>query len=194
MTLMGSLLALALLTPSDNQPKAMPNVVIADQFEKPRQMASERGDVVVLIYGDRSSANANQALGSALHVAFHPSAKGQTPAKSATAPVRAPADWPAQTPVPDVRVVPIASVGKVPGVVANMIRGQFKKASPEVPVYLDFEDRMKQHFGLSAGVSNVVIVDTNGMIRAIMHGTFTAEKTTETIKLIEQLREEARPR
>jgi hypothetical protein len=193
MGLVHGLLTVSLLLSAANQPMPMPKVVIADQFERPRQMASERGDVIILIYGDKASANANQSLGTQLHVAFHPSAKGQSAAKAATAPVTVPANWPAQVPVPEVRVLAIASIGKVPNVVVNVIRGQFRKGSPDVPVYLDFEDRLKQLFGLSAGVTNVVIVDTNGMVRATMHGTFTQEKTTEAIRLIEQLRQEARP-
>src|SRR5947209_709747 len=126
----------------------VPDVAMEDQFEKAHDVRHHRGSVVVLIYGDRASADANRALGEQLHVAFHPAARGQPPAKARVAPV---------TPVagaatsPDVLAVPVACVGKVPSLVRRIIRGQIKGGAPEVPVWLDFEETMKTQFSFKAG-------------------------------------------
>ena len=137
----------------------VPDVAMEDQFEKAHDVKHHRGSVIVLIYGDRASANANRALGEQLHVAFHPTAKGQPPSKARIAPV---------TPIagaamsPDVLAVPVACIGKVPALVRRLIRGQMKSGSPEVPVWLDFEDTMKTQFSFKSGVPNVVVLDAQG--------------------------------
>ena len=103
-----------------------------DQFERPHDVADHRGDVVVLIYGDRASATANKALGEKIHVHFHPTAQGQPPAQASRAPVRPIPGWPEGVRCPDVRVIPIACAGKVPGLIAAMIRGQIRSHSPDL--------------------------------------------------------------
>src|SRR5581483_6024454 len=109
-------LALALTTSTHGQPPT-PALTFEDQFERPVSVASHRGDVVVLLYGDRKSAEANRALGERLHVAFHPAARGQPPARARQAPVLPLPDQPPGARSPDVLAVPVACVGKVPGVV-----------------------------------------------------------------------------
>ena len=141
----------------------VPDVAMEDQFEKAHDVRHHRGPVVVLIYGDRASADANRALGEQTHVAFHPTAKGQPPAR------RGPR--PGARPSPGRRRVPRSSpcrsrrIGKVPHLVRRIIRGQIKGGSPEVAVWLDFEDVMKTQFAFKAGVPNVVVLDTQGQYR-----------------------------
>ena len=166
----------------------VPGVVMEDQFEKAHDVAHHRGSVVVLIYGDRASAAANRALGEQLHVAFHPTAKGQPPAKARIAPV---------TPIagaatsPDVVAVPVACVGKVPALVRAILRGQVKGGSPVVPVWLDFEDTMKTQFPFKAGVPNVVVLDAQGRYRYAAAGTPTREGMERLVQAIEGYRREA---
>ena len=164
----------------------VPGVVMEDQFEKARDVRQHRGDVVVLIYGDRKSADANKALGEQIHVAFHPTARGKPPAEARKAPV---------TPVgsvqgPDVLTIPVACVGKVPAVVRAVIRGQFRKGSPDVPVWLDFGDVMKMQFAFKAGVPNVVVLDTKGRYRYAAAGAPSAEGMAKLLGVIEALRRE----
>jgi hypothetical protein len=177
--------------PVPPRPPAVPVVEMEDQFERPHNVASHRGDVVVLIYGDRKSADANKALGELLHVHFHPSARGQAPAQARQAPVRPIADQPAGTRTPDVLAIPVACVGKVPALVRRMIRGQIKGGSPEVPVWLDFEDVMKGQFAFTAGVPNVVVLDAQGRFRYAAAGQPTPEGTKRLLDMIEGLRREA---
>jgi len=169
----------------------MPSIVLEDQFNRKKQLASERGDVIVIIFGDRQAVQLNQDTGSALHVHLHPTARGKTPGEAAKAPVRPIENWPQGVPLPDVRVVPVACVGKVPGVVANLVRSQIRGKSPDVAVYLDFEDQMKRHFGVTAGVSNVVVVDTRGRVRYRGAGKFSNQNLGELARFIEGLRVEA---
>ena len=60
----------------ENAPTPMPAVVMHDQFERTHDLAKLQGDVVVMIYGDRKSAAACQALGDRIYVHFHPAAQG----------------------------------------------------------------------------------------------------------------------
>jgi hypothetical protein len=169
----------------------VPDVVMEDQFEKARDVKQHRGDVVVLIYGDRKSADANKALGEQIHIAFHPTARGLSPAQARKAPVKPIPDAPMGARSPDVLAIPVACVGRVPPLVRKLIRGQIKNGSPDVPVWLDFDDVMKRQFPFKAGVPNVVVLDTRGRYRHAAAGAPTAEGTTRLLGVIEKLRREA---
>jgi hypothetical protein len=169
----------------------VPVVALEDQFEKPHDVRSHRGDVLVLIYGDRKSADANKSLGAHLHVTFHPTARGLPPAQARQAPVQPIPGAPPGVRSPDVLTIPIACVGKVPALVRSIIRGQFRGASPDVPVWLDFSDLMKTGFGFQEGVPNVVVLDTLGRYRYLSMGASTLESTKRLVDVIESLRREA---
>jgi hypothetical protein len=170
--------------------KAPPAIAMEDQFERPHDVADLRGDVVVLVYGDRKSADANKKLGENLHVTFHPTAKGLAPAEAQKAPVRPLADQPAGAKSVDVHAVAVASVGKVPALVRVVIRKSIRGGSPDVPVWLDFDDQLKRQFGLVAGVPNVVVLDRNGYARYVASGELTAEQMKKLVDSIEGLRAE----
>jgi len=155
-------------------------VSMEDQFEHSRSTATLQGGVVVLLYGDRDGAVANQALGERLHVAFHPTARGLSPAKAWLAPVRPLPDLPVGAPGPEVYTVAVACVGKVGPVIRAVVRASIRGASPDVPVWLDFGDQMKNQFpftprrierrgagrGWSAALHGVGAAD-GGAIRAV---------------------------
>lgn len=185
-------LLIASLTPA--QPAArvvVPEVVLEDQFERVNDVKKLRGDVVVLIYGDRGSAELNRTLGEAIHVHFHPTAKGQPPARAQQAPVRPLADLPPGTRSPEVRTIAVACVGKVPALVARLIRSQVRSGSPDVAVWLDFDDTMKRQFPFRPGVPNLVILDAQGRYRYAAAGTPTPEGQARLMATIEALRREA---
>jgi hypothetical protein len=183
-------LALGLTMSAHGQPTT-PALTFEDQFERPVNVAAYRGEVVVLLYGDRKSAEANRALGERLHVAFHPAAQGQPPARARRAPVLPLPDQPTGTRAPDVLAVPVACIGKVPGVVRAVIRGQIRSASPDVPVWLDFQDAMRQQFGLAAGVPNLVVMDAAGRVRYRAAGPLTPEQFDRLAAFLQSLRREA---
>jgi hypothetical protein len=179
------------LTLSAHAQAPTPTLTFEDQFERPVSVAAHRGDVVVLLYGDRKSAEANRALGERLHVAFHPAAQGQPPARARLAPVLPLPDQPPGAHSPDVLAVPVACVGKVPGVVRAVIRGQVRSASPDVPVWLDFQDTMRQQFGLAAGVPNLVVLDAAGRLRYRAAGPLTGQQFDQVVAFLQGLRREA---
>jgi hypothetical protein len=172
-------------------PTPLAPLLMEDQYERPRQLAGYRGHIVVMIYGDRASADANKQLGEALHVHFHPSARNLPPEKALLAPALPLEGVPSTTVVPDVIALPIAYIGKVPPLVRAMIRGQIRKGSPHMPVWLDFEDQMKSRFGLAAGVPNVVVVDSQGRMRYAGNGPPNQEQFDRMIQAITALRYEA---
>jgi hypothetical protein len=167
-----------------------PVIQMEDQFERRHSLAEYRGDVAVLIYGDRASAEANKKLGEALHVYFHPAARGLAPAQAQRAPVRPLADQPAGARTPDVRTVAVAAVGKVPALVRGMVRAGVRGNAPDVPVWLDFENQMKGQFGMAAGVPNVAVVDTAGSVRYTFSGELSDEQFRRVASWIEGLRRE----
>ncbi len=172
--------------------QAPPKVILTleDQFEKPRTVDQYKGDVLILLYGDRAGAEANKGLGEKLHVHYHPTAQGRPPAEAAKAPATPVPNLPQGTRSPDVFVVPVACVGKVPDVVKNMIRGRIKKDVPDTPVLLDFESKMKDQFGIKEGESNLLLIDTQGRVRMKVNGQLDAASQERVIQAVDFLRKE----
>jgi hypothetical protein len=186
------LLSVSVLHAQQPSPRmVVPAVALEDQFEKLHDIQKHRGDVVVLIYGDRKSADANKALGELLHVTFHPSAKGQPAAQARKAPVQPLPGLPSGARSPDVLAIPVACAGPVPMLVRSLIRTQIRTGSPDMPVWLDFADRMKSQFPFQAGVPNVVVLDVLGRYRYAAGGTPTKEGMQRLVDVIEALRKDA---
>jgi hypothetical protein len=173
-------------------PEAKPvELVLEDQFERRQDLAAYRGEVVVLVYGDRRGTDACREFGEKLHVLFHPTAAGRAPAEARRAPVAALQGVAAGKRSPDVVVVPVAAAGSVPGVIKDLIRTQVAKASPEVPVWLDFTGVMEKEFGLRGGQPNVVVFDAGGRLRLKVNGTPDQPTLDKLIQTIQNLRAEA---
>lgn len=168
-----------------------PALVFEDQFERQASVADLRGTVVILVYGDRKGTYACRALGEQLHIAFHPTAKGLPASKAQNAPVMAVPGLPEGQLGPDVCVIPVACCGKVPGPVKGFIRTQIAKGSPDVVVWLDFNNTMKDAFSLKAGEANVVVLDTNGRPRQILNGNPDADTVAKVIRDVQTMRAEA---
>ncbi|MDB5305926.1 MAG: hypothetical protein JWO38_128 [Gemmataceae bacterium] len=180
----------AVMPAGQADPQPVP-LVLSDQFDQKTDLAAHRGAVVILVYGDRKGTDACRALGAQLHVCWHPDAKGQPPAKAHAAPVVGLDGLQPGRESPDVRVVPVACCGKVPGPVRGAIRGQIAKGSPEVPVWLDFGDAMKTAFGLTPGEPNVVVFDAAGRLRMKVNGAPDQAALDRLVKAVQGLRYEA---
>lgn len=194
--LMGVAFALVVLAPVGAQPPGAPaakpvELVLEDQFDRKADLAALRGNVVVLVFGDRKGTDTCRALGEQLHVCWHPAAKGQTAAKAQAAPV-APLEGlkPGQV-SPNVIVVPVACCGNAPPKVRTTIRTQIAKGSPDVVVWLDFADAMKGQFGLTAGEANVVVIDAKGVARVKHNGVIDQPGMDRLVKIVQDLRYEA---
>ncbi len=171
-------------------PKAV-ELVMEDQFDRKTNLADLRGNVVILVFGDRKGTDACRTLGEQLHVCWHPSAKGLPPAKAQAAPV-APLDGlkPGQV-APNVIVIPVACCGKVPAAVRPAISKQIAKGSPDVVVWLDYTDAMKGMFGLTAGETNVVVIDTAGRSRMKLNGLIDQPAMDKLVQTVQGVRAEA---
>lgn len=174
------------------QPPAAPvALALEDQFDRRADVADLRGAVVVLVYGDRKGTDACRALGEQLHVAWHPTAKDQPPAKAQQAPVVPLPDLKPGQVSPNVLVIPVACCGKVPTAIRGVIRGQIAKGAPDTVVWLDFAETMKSQFGLTAGEPNVVVLDAAGRLRLKINGTPDAAATDKLMRYVQALRQEA---
>lgn len=191
-TSIGFLMILPIATaqaPRAEPPKAV--LVLEDQFERKQDIAQFRGSVLVVLYGDKDGMPANKGLGEKLHVHYHPTAKGLPPAQAAKAPVVPLSGVPDGKVSPDVRILPVACIGKVPDVVKNIIRGRVKKEASESMVLLDFETKMKDQFGLKEGQPNLVVIDAQGRVRMKMAGELSDDNYRQLIKSLDYLRKEA---
>ena len=84
----------------------------------------------------------------------------------------------------------VASVGQVNSVVGSAIRTGFRTSSPDVPIWLDFQDQLKEQCGFAPGVSNVAVLDTAGRLRCIATGPLTPDQVMQAANVIEGLRRE----
>lgn len=185
------ILAFVVIAPIHAQPPKPVELMLEDQFERKANLADLRGNVVILVYGDRKGTDVCRTLGEQLHVCWHPTAKGQPPAKAQAAAV-VPLEGlkPGQV-SPNVIVVPVACCGKVPGAIRGTISKQIAKGSPDVVVWLDFANTMKDMFGLTAGETNLVVIDAIGVARLKLNGTIDQPTMDKLVNTVQGLRAEA---
>jgi hypothetical protein len=164
------------------------DVVLEDQFRNRRATGDLRGDVVVLVYAARHGAEAALNVGRALHLRFHPTADGAEAEAWSTQPVVPPAGWPAGVRVPDVHVVPIACVPEVPRPLHAVARTRLRQESPHVSVWLDFDDVMRQRFGMVPDQPNVAVIDTRGLVHGVRSGHVEPPVFEDLVRVIDRLR------
>ena len=169
------------------------NIVMEDQFRTKRETVTHQGAVVVLVYAERHGAEAALQLGRRLHLRFHPTADSASAEAWSKQPVVGLAGWPAGLPVPDVQVIPVASLTEVPRALQPVARARMRKDSPHVPVWLDFEGTLKQMFGIIPGEPNVVVLDTAGRVHSVLSGKLDEQEYEQFVSLINQLRLAAHP-
>lgn len=134
-----------------------------DQFDAKVEMKSARGKVLVLVYGDRKASDECRKLGEKLH--------GSVGGKQ-------------------VQIQAVAYCGKMPKALRPLLRSQIAKVSPEIPVWLDFEETMVTSFGITTGQANVAVFDRDGRYRHLVNGTLDQKKLDELTGLIGKLRDE----
>lgn len=164
------------------------NVSMEDQFRTRRATSQMKGDVVVLVYAERHGAEASRDLGRQLHIHFHPTAAKVPLQQSAAQPVTVPAGWPEGVDAPDVKVIAVACLSEIPRAFHGIARSRFRSDSPHLPVWLDFSDTMKKNFGLTSGVPNVAILDTEGHLHAVQKGRFAGSEFEQLAATIDSLR------
>jgi hypothetical protein len=189
---MRSILAYCLLTTAVMAADPGPvKMAFEDQFGKVSTVAGQQGKVLVLVYGDNAAVKDCRVIGEAIHLAFHPTAKGLDPVKAKQQPVLAMDNLPAGKAATPVMVQAVACCGKMPKVVKPVFLDQMKKASPEIPVWLDFEQTLTTQIGMTTGQANVAIFDVESRFRKVVNGVTTAKQQQEIIDTIQSLRVEA---
>jgi hypothetical protein len=193
-----SLLLLVVLVTMTSVARAEPrdrvvNIAMEDQFRNRRETGVFRGDVVVLVYAERKGAEAALELGRRLHVLFHPTAETAPASEWSRQPVTGLPGWPAHVRVPDVHVVPVASMPEVPKPLETVARSRMRTDSPHVPVWLDFEGVMERLYGIVPGGPNVVVLDTAGRTSSVQSGHLDELEFKELAASIDQIRMQARP-
>lgn len=169
------------------------SLVMEDQFNNRCETEALRGHVVVLVYAGRHGAEAAVELGKKLHLHYHPTAADTDPAERSKQPVIGIPGWPADAPVPDVHVIPIACVPEVPKMLRGMVRSQIRKGSPHLAVWLDYEDAMRKGFGIVPDEPNVLLIDTAGVARGVNSGQPDETQYTQLLDGINTLRAQAFP-
>ncbi|NDC53053.1 MAG: hypothetical protein EBZ74_01890 [Planctomycetia bacterium] len=180
-------------TAAAEPPRRAVNIALEDQFKNRHETGAMRGDVVVLVYAERKGGEVSQDLGRRLHLHFHPTAATASAADWGRQPVVPPPGWPAGARAPDVRVIAVASLPEIPRALQPVARAQLRKESPFMPVWLDFEGRLEHAYGIVPGAPNVVLIDTQGDLHAVLSGHVDDVELRELVATIDQLRLRARP-
>ncbi len=177
-----------LLGPQDVVADGVMNIAMEDQFQTPCETRTFLGDVVILVYAERHGAEKSLQLGRKLHLHFHPTAEAVSAEAWSQQPVRGVLDWPSGVPVPDVRVIPVASLTEVPRALKPVARARIRKDSPLVPLWLDFEGSLERMFGIIPGEPNVVVLDTAGQVHSVFSGKLDDQEFQKFVVRVDQIR------
>ena len=192
------LLFAAALGPADARPAAgsaaapvrFESFTMRDQFNKTHVVGGESDGVTVLLYGDRDAAEGSRALGEALQVRFHPAAEGKPISQAALTPVRPVPGAPAGSPAPPVRVVPAACAAGVPVAIRRVILFQLRRAAPETPVWMDWNENLKTRFGQAPAKPNAVVISADGVARPVDVRGADEEAVARVERVVETMRRE----
>jgi hypothetical protein len=168
------------------------NVVMEDQFQTPCETSKYLGDVVILVYAERHGAEESLHLGRKLHLHFHPTADEVSSDAWSKQPVRRIANWPAGIALPDVRVIPVASLTEVPRALKPVARARMRKDSPVVPIWLDFDGTLKRMFGIIPGEPNVVVLNTAGQVHSVLSGKLDEQEFHQFVTRVDHIRSASR--
>ena len=164
------------------------NVVMEDQFQTPCETTEYLGDVVILVYAERHGAEDSLLLGRKLHLHFHPTADEVSSDAWSKQPVRGIVNWPAGVALPDVRVIPVASLTEVPRALKPVARARMRKDSPVVPIWLDFDGTLKRMFGIIPGEPNIVVLNTAGQVHSVLSGKLNEQEFQQFVTRVDHIR------
>ena len=138
-----------------------PDFAIKDQYDHALQLSSQRGKLILLIYGDR--------LGSDYMGAYADAVQESPLAVSVT-------------------VVRIANLHAVPALMRSYVKRQFLKPNsegkPKSPVLLDWDANLAGIYGFTEDLTNVYLIDPQGILCYWASGTGTPEETHKLLNVI----------
>jgi hypothetical protein len=167
------------------------NFGLSDQLGHRCAVSDHFGDVFVMIYGDKQILEVDRRAQDRLTAAFLAGRRSERP--EADAPKVKPVEGaPPGSYSPQVHVASVACLQGYPNpAVQSLVRRQFATRWPHSVVLIDFEDKMRQNFGLTAGTSHVLVFDTYGRLRLRMTGELDDASLAALVRGIEELRKEA---
>jgi hypothetical protein len=171
------LTALLLLTAvaMANVPATLPPLVFEDQDGRTVRLDALRGQVVVIVYGNRDAMDASTAWGRRLE-----------------ADLRAQEDHAPGDPPPErrtVRLLALAQMGGIPEPLRPMLRSLLRAATPaDFSLWLDWDDRMGRLFGAHHERPSVVVADGHGDVRLVIVGTAEGARWDAVADMMRRLR------
>lgn len=145
---------------------AAPAFSLSDQYDKTLQLSDLRGSLVVLIDADRNGNEFNGAWVRPLVTRYN------TPQ------------------VRKIRIVQIAHLSSAPGFMHNYIKGKFiskDPARPNGPVLLDWQGFVAKAYGFRDDVSNIYVVDAEGILRFVSYGKGTSAELEPLTQLLDKI-------
>jgi hypothetical protein len=143
-----------------------PDFTLKDQYDHDVQLSTQRGQPVLLIYGDR--------LGSDY--------MGEWAAAVRNSPVAA-----------SVQVIRIANLRGIPSLMRSFVKRQFMKPNsngkPNSPVVLDWDAEVAKLYGFTEDLTNVYLIDEQRMLRYRACGKGTPEETRQLVDTIANIRQ-----
>jgi hypothetical protein len=148
------------------------DLVLQTQYDSVVSLQAMRGNVVVLVYGDRE--------GSTYMSSYVKAVRERWPAGGADA----------------VRLVEAADLRGVPGVMKGYAKGRFRQptssGSRRVPVVLDWRGDIARRFGATGKLANAYVLDGDGIFRWTDAGTGTPEQVAAFLAAVEAARKPVR--
>lgn len=136
-----------------------PEFILNDQYDRQYSLQSFIGQSFVLLASDKKGAEQNHLWIESIEKKYGKS----------------------------VRIIGVADVRTVPFFLKEKIRNDFKK-NPD-SILLDWEGAIFKAYGLSKGVPNVVLIDSNGYVRYLHAGGPTDEARELLFKAIGALQD-----
>jgi hypothetical protein len=141
-----------------------PDLVLKDQFDKEFRVSASRGQVLVLVCGDREGSNYTGAWTEAVTKKFERS--GSLP----------------------LRIVPIANLSGVPSFLQSFVKKRFvgpdPATQPRLPILLDWEGDLERLYGFAEGLANVYLIDRAGTLQFSGSGKGTEPETRALVDAV----------
>jgi len=144
-----------------------PDFMLADQYDQRFRLREARGQIVLMVCGDRK--------GSRFMGHWIRPVNERLESDSASS--------------PSIRVVRIANLKGVPGILHGMVRGRFTGLNTDglrkPAILLDWKGVVAQAYGFTADATNVYLVDGEGLLRHVASGRGEAGEVEALIRALE---------
>jgi predicted transcriptional regulator len=137
-------------------------LVLTDQYEHAWQLSDLRGSVVLLIDGDREGSKFNGTWGRAARARYKT----------------------------EIKIAFVAHLASVPFFMHGFVRSKFVSkdpAHPNGPILLDWKGAVAQRFGFRDSISNVYVIDREGVLRYAGAGQALDAETDRLFRVLDGL-------